>query len=362
MSYKILTAFCCLFFSVVCVAQDTVAQKPTIEGWVYIDAFYSYDFAKPAAHRKAPFMYNHNRHNEVNVNLALASLSYKGQRTRAALGLMTGTYAQYNLAAEPQVLQHVFEANAGLKLSSEKHLWLDIGILPSHIGFESAVSNDCWTLTRSILAENSPYYEAGARLSYTTKNEKWYSAALLLNGWQRITRVTGNNTPAFGTQVTYSPSVKVSVNWSTFIGNDKPDSASRWRYFNNLYAVSKVNKNWSLTLGLDYGLEQKKHRSFNFNRWYSPIAILRYERNKWAVATRAEYYSDKAGVIVPLVNAQPFQMKGYSVNVDRKIGNNALWRIEWRMLNNSSPYFEQSNGVITSNYFVTTSLVIDFSK
>lgn len=348
-----------LFFGINALAQDTAMQKPTLESRVYLDAYYSYDFAKPAAHQKAPFLYNHNRHNEGNVNLALAGLSYKGQRTRAALGLMSGTYPQYNLAAEPQVLQHVFEAAAGLKLSPDKNLWLDIGIMPSHIGFESAISKDCWTLTRSILAENSPYYEAGARLSFTTKNEKWYAAALLLNGWQRISRASGNNTPAGGTQLSYKPSGKVSLNWSTFIGNDKPDRVKQWRYFNNLYAVWPLDENWGLTLGFDYGLEQKQRGSSSFNRWYSPIAILRYESTKWSVAARAEYYSDKAGVIVPLVNTQPFQMQGYSLNVDKKIGGHALWRMEWRMLHNSLPYFQQSSGLVASNHFVTSSIAVD---
>ena len=343
-------------------AQDSLTKKATFEGRVYVDAYYSYDFNKPTTHLKAPFLYNHNRHNEVNINLALASVSYKGERTRGNLGLMTGTYGKYNLAAEPQVLQHIYEANAGLKLSPAKELWLDVGVLPSHIGFESAISKDCWTLTRSILAENSPYYEAGARLSYTTKNEQWYVAALFLNGWQRIRRADGNNSPAFGTQVTYKPTKKLNINSSTFIGNDKPDSIKQWRYFHNLYATWQISKSLGLILGFDYGIEQKNPGSSSFNHWYSPVAMVRYEIDKWAIVARAEYYRDKGGVIVPLVNAKPFQMQGYSINADRKISSNALWRIEWRMLRNDQPYFERSNGYASSNHYVTTSVLIDFTR
>lgn len=341
-------------------AQDTLVKNAPLQSRAYVDAYYSYDFSRPATHEKAPFLYNHNRHNEVTINLALAALTYKGERTRGALGLMAGTYAQYNLAAEPQVLRHIFEANAGLRLSAKNNVWLDVGVLPSHIGFESAISKDCWTLTRSILAENSPYYEAGARLSYTAKDERWYVGALLLNGWQRISRVAGNNTPAFGTQVTYSPTDKFKLNWSTFAGNDKPDSIKQWRYFNNLFAQWQLYNRWGLIVGFDYGVEQQRSGSAVYNSWYSPIAILQYKSSEWAVAARAEYYSDKAGVIVPLINAQPFQMQGYSLNVDRRIGDNALWRVEWRMLNNSSPYFERNNGFASANHFVTTSIVIDF--
>ena len=36
------------------------------------------------------------------------------------------------------------------------NLWLDAGIFVSHIGLESANSRDNLTLTRSIMADNSP--------------------------------------------------------------------------------------------------------------------------------------------------------------------------------------------------------------
>ena len=82
--------------------------------------------------------------------------------------------------------------------------------MPSHIGWEGAVSKDDWTLTRSVAADNSPYFESGVKIGYTSKNEQWYLSALILNGWQRIHRVDGNSTPAFGTQITYKPSSKIT--------------------------------------------------------------------------------------------------------------------------------------------------------
>jgi hypothetical protein len=189
-------------------AQDSLKKEGSLSWNAFADVYYSYDFGKPADHIKAPFLYNHNRHNEVAINLAVAGLSYKAPAKRANLALMAGTYPQFNLAAEPLLVRHIYEANVGVKLASTKEIWLDAGILPSHIGFESAISKDGWTLTRSLLAENSPYYEAGVRASYKTPNEKWYIAALFLNGWQRIQRVDGNNTPSFGSQVTYTPTEK----------------------------------------------------------------------------------------------------------------------------------------------------------
>jgi hypothetical protein len=129
-------------------------NNSTITWSGYVDAYYAYDFNQPDDHLRPSFLYNHNRHNEFNINLAYIKGAYSSNRTRANLAIMAGTYAQYNMAESP-LLQHIFEANVGIKLSQKHDIWLDAGILPSHIGFESAVSKDCWTLTRSILAENS---------------------------------------------------------------------------------------------------------------------------------------------------------------------------------------------------------------
>ena len=159
-----------LFFlfgcSAACVAQADLLKKINFSG--YGEMYYSYDFSNPANHEKPGFLYNHKRHNELNVNLLLLKSNYINHDFRANLALMLGNYAQYNLAAEPSWAQFIYEANLGFKISSAQNIWVDAGIMPSHIGFESAVSADCWTLTRSILAENSPYYETGLKISYTS--------------------------------------------------------------------------------------------------------------------------------------------------------------------------------------------------
>jgi hypothetical protein len=50
---------------------------------------------------------------------------------------MVGTYPQYNLASEQPLLKNIYEANIGVKISKKHNLWIDMGIMPSHIGFES---------------------------------------------------------------------------------------------------------------------------------------------------------------------------------------------------------------------------------
>ena len=341
-------------------SQDSLKKEGNLSWNVFVDVYYSYDFTNPANHEKASFLYNHKRHNEVNINLALVNLSYNNSTKRANLGLMAGTYPQYNLAAEPELLRHIYEANVGIRITKNKEVWLDAGILPSHIGFETAISMNCWTLTRSILAENSPYYETGVRASYKTPNQKWYMAVMFLNGWQRIIRVDGNNTPSFGTQITYTPTDKLSINSSTFIGNDKPDSVRKWRYFHNFYSTWQLSRFWGIIVGLDVGWEQKQRGSAEFNSWYSPVVIIRYQNMNWAIAARAEYYNDKNGSIVPLVNQYPFQMEGYSLNLDWTIYKGIMWRVEGRFFRNPTEYFSYQSSLSKSDFFFTTGLSFSF--
>jgi len=163
------------------------------------------------------------------------------------------------------VLKNILEANAGVKIFKKKNLWIDAGVFSSHIGFESAIGKDCWNLTRSILADNSPYFETGAKISYTTDDGKWFISGLLLNGWQRIQRVDGNNTPAFGHQLTYKPNAKITLNSSSFIGNDKPDSVRQMRFFHNFYGIFQLTDKLALTNGFNIGAEQKTKGSSKYN-------------------------------------------------------------------------------------------------
>lgn len=313
-------------------AEKAKPWKGTLELSAYVEAYYLYDFGQPQTGNRAGFIYSHNRHNEFNVNLALVKLNYTAARLRANIALMAGTYANANLSAEPGVLKNIFEANAGINLSKKKQLWLDAGIFASHIGFESAIGKDCWNMTRGILADNSPYYESGAKLTYSSDNGKFLASALVLNGWQRIQRVGGNSLPSFGWQVQGKPTDRILINSSSFIGTDKPDSVRQMRYFHNFYVIYNVTDKFGLTLGVDVGAEQKAKGSKQYNVWYTPVLIARYQPiEKLALAARFEYYSDRNGVIIATGTPNGFETFGYSLNLDVIPFANAMIRMEGRL-------------------------------
>lgn len=340
-------------------AQEKEKSPLTFSG--YIETYYSYDFGNPDNHLRPGFIYSHNKHNELNLNLGFAKVNYAKDNVRGNLALMAGTYAEYNLAAEQDLLRNVFEANVGVKISSKYNLWVDAGIMPSHIGFESAIGKDCQTLTRSILADNSPYYEAGVKIGYTSSSEKWYLAAMYLNGWQRIQKIDGNQTPAFGTQITYKPSGKITWNWSTYIGNEQPDSERKWRYFNNFYGQFKVSDKTNVTAGFDIGAQQTANGSSDYDVWYSPVVIVQYKPTaKIQLAARGEYYQDKQGVIIATGNENGFKTYGFSANFDYLVSDNVMFRVEARNLSSKDDIFLKDGNPTDSNTFLTTSLAISF--
>ena len=346
-------------------ADTTSRQKPELSFFGFVDVFYAYDNNQPGGSARQPFLFNHNRHNEFNVNLALARISLDHPRYRASVAVQTGTYPNDNYAAEPGLLKSIFEAYAGVALSDNRKLWLDVGVLPSHIGFESAISTENPTLTRSLLAENSPYFLTGARLVYQP-NDDWLFTALVANGWQRIQRVEGNSLLSFGAQVNYSPGDALTINWSTFIGTDDPDATRRLRYFNNLYGLIEASERLSLTVGFDVGAQQQSRGSSDYDTWLSPIVIGRLALTKqWAMTVRVEYYQDREGVLTTVSNpdiAGGLQATGISVNVDYAPASMILCRLETRWLRSPQRQFITPSGADDDNVVIAASIAVRFER
>jgi len=338
-------------------AQET--SKIKVSG--YLETYYGFDFNKPSDNNRPGFIYSHNRHNEVNLNLGFIKGSYDNGNIRANLAVMAGTYTNANLAGEPGVLKNIYEANAGVKLSKTANLWLDAGVFSSHIGFESAISKDCWVLTRNISSENTPYYESGAKLTYGTNDGKFTAALLYLNGWQRIARQTGNSQPAGGVQLTWKPTDKITVNYSNYLGTEGVDSVRVKRFYNNVYGIFQLTDQLGLTLGLDYGTQQKTKGDSGKKEVLSPVAIAQYKINSsWALAGRFEYYQDKSGIFIATETPNGFKTKGYSLNVDYSPIANAVIRLEGKLYQSKDKVFVREQSPVNNNAALTASIAVSF--
>ena len=295
-------------------ATAAAAEELKPEFFGYVGVYYGYDFNNPASLTRPGFIYSESLHNQIALNLALLGARYTGKRVRGTFAIQTGTYPDANYAAEPGIFKNIYEAWAGVKVAD--NLWLDAGIFLSHIGLEGPNSRDNLTLTRSIMADNSPYYEAGAKLTYD-KGKKWLFSFLTINGWQVIR--DRNQNQAIGTQIQFRPSTKVLLNSSTFLGEGRnvPDSLGiRLRYFHDFYVTYDPSKKWKIAAAFDTGWQEKLDGRGGYDAWQGGALIVR--RRLWeraGLVGRAEYYHDPAGVLAP-TRAGGLHTTGYSLGFD----------------------------------------------
>ena len=341
---------------------DSVAALNPLTFYGFVDGYYGYDFKYAPTNTRPAFLYSHNRQNEFTINQGLVGLRYDNGQVRGAVGLHAGSYVEANYAAENPVFRHIYEGYAGFR--PFRKAWLDVGIFTSHIGFESALSKDNWTLTRSLMAENSPYYEAGARLTYEV-SPKLTLTGLVLNGWQNIRE--NNQGKALGTQLQWKPTAKLLLNSSTFYGNEQPqDSVRRRRYFHNFYASYAATDRLSLAVVFDVGKQESEQRGGRADNWHTGAAFVRYQlAPKWTAAARAEYYHADRGVLIRAISPRPsdadVNLKAASLNLDYAPARNVVFRVEGRLMNAKQPIFEQRNNRTSDRYAnLTSSIALAF--
>ncbi len=295
-------------------AADTAKADPKPEFFGYVGVYYGYDFNNPASLARPGFIYSENLHNQIAVNIALLGARYASDRIRGTFAIQTGTYPDANYAAEPAIFKNIYEAWGGARLA--KNLWLDAGIFLSHIGLEGPNSRDDLTLTRSIMADNSPYYEAGAKLTYD-RGRKWLFSVLAINGWQVIR--DRNQNEAVGTQVQFRPGPKWLLNSSTFVGDghNLPDSLGRQlRYFHDFYATYDPSAQWKLAVAFDTGWEARPAGQRGYNAWQGGALIVRRRLSAHTgVVARGEFFHDPAGVLAT-TRAGGLRTAGYSLGFD----------------------------------------------
>jgi|WetSurMetagenome_2_1015567.scaffolds.fasta_scaffold49612_2 hypothetical protein len=345
MKKSILTIISLLFFG------NAFAQEDTDINFNFgLESYFLYDFNQPANKELPSFLYSHTRHNEITINTLYLKGSYNSERIRSAGALIYGDYQSRNYSAEPISFQNLFEARVGYMPLN--NLWIDAGIFASHIGFESTLNYENWTLTHSIVAHNSPFYESGVKVTYTT--DQWLLSFLVLNGWQVI-KENDNNNKGIGTQVQFKPKENILINSSTYFGEgyNQPDSSSATRIFQDFYCSSDWNDQLSSTITFDCGW-QKFISDDRFHFWWGTSFITKYIlTSQLSLAGRIEYYSDPDNVIISF--APDFKTFGYSLNLDFKPVSSILLRVEGKIFNSSEAIYIKDGQFRNSESIITFS-------
>jgi hypothetical protein len=339
----------------------------------FVDAYYAWDFGRPPSFDRSfaggtLFTTQPARHNEFNVNLAFVEARLDAARVRGRVSLQAGTSVQSNYSSEPTngsvsgptVARFLQEAFAGAKLSS--HIWVDAGIFYSHMGMEGWVSRDNPTYTRSLVAEYSPYYQSGARITWAASSK--LSAQLdVVNGWQNISE--NNSGKGAGIRLDLTPLSSTTVSYYNFFTDE---AGNRLRTFNGIGA--KVTDGKTLLLAeFDVGTQSKSASDGGSSSWYGITAIARVQLTPTlGLSGRVERYDDRDQIIVDTgIDANgarngPLRANGGSLGIDVSPQARFAWRTELRGFGNRSAIFPdgRTGAARKGNAFVVSSLAVGF--
>ena len=309
-------------------AADTV---PRLTFGAFVDGYYAYDFGRPRSHDRA-FTTQAARHDEMNVNLVHVEARYASPSVRGRLALQAGTSVQFNYAGEPDALPAsqpnqlplVQEAVLGVAVSPS--LWIDGGIMLSHLGSESWISIDNPTYTRSLAAEFSPYYEAGVRATW--QPAPTLSAQLnVVNGWQNVAET--NHDKAAGVRLDWAATPALTLSYANLVGREPHAVRGEHgvRVFHDAIARLQPSAATLLVATADFGTQEG-------DDWYAAsLAGRHWLAPGLGINARIERFADRAGVISTTgIDTVPgLVANGASLGVDVARGP-AVWRTELRTL------------------------------
>ncbi len=350
-------------------ATDTT---PKISFGAFVDGYYAYDFGRPPSFDRSfaggtVFSTQPARHNEFNVNLAFAEVKLDAPHYRGRIALQTGTSVQSNYAGEPtngtvsgsSLSRMIQEAVVGLRLS--EHVWVDGGIFYSNAGMESWASRDNPTYTRSLVADYSPYYSSGVKLTWNA-TKKLTARVDVVNGWQNISE--NNSGKGAGLRLDYAADANTTLSYYNLFSDE---AGSRLRTFNGV-GIKQTTGTLTLLGEFDVGTQAKPVGQTGQSTWYGWTAVARVQATPIvALVARAEGYVDKDQVIISTGSFRErpnpaFNGIGGSVGVDVTPYPRIAWRNELRGLHNSSALFPDGTSTAPSknSIIAVTSLSLSF--
>lgn len=259
----------------------SIQAQLTFKG--YSEIYYTHDFNATSSTRDAWF-YNHNLHNTIAPNLALLETRYKGKNAYAQLDLMFGTYSSAIMVNEPFWAQPIAQAYVGTKY---KRFNFEAGIFESGIGLEGIKGSDNPTLTRSIVAENTPYYLSGVRARWEDRTAIFLIEGAIINGWETVTRHAPESNPGVMARFRLG-SEKVRLHYHFMYTDDRGGLASPITGMINGFAFKHALNSWQWFLGYD-------NIQWNGDAIHLPHIIVRKEfSERWAAALRGEYVMDNS--------------------------------------------------------------------
>lgn len=318
---------------------------------LYADTYYAHDL-NDLPSRERPYTTQAYYNDQYALGLGYGSVELNDDEYRGRLAVQYGSAVVANYAPEPQEFWRYFqEAYVGYRVAPK--FWIDAGIYFSHIGCESFISRRDITYTRSLVADNSPYYQTGIRATYEFSDD--LRAQLhVIRGWQNI---SADESAALGTQVVWGGARGFQFTHNTFLGD-----VHGTRFFNDFIFAYQGESGWRSYFTADVGMQQQREQG-GTAWWHGWSLVTQYPLHEEVrLGTRVERYDDPDRVIIEAVNGKSVNFTGLSANIDWDVTEWLLWRNEYRVLFDTKSVFPQGDGFRDYDQVLVSSLTVQFDR
>jgi hypothetical protein len=309
----------------------------------FVDGYYGYDFEHPQAGAPSVLAGNPSTRlaglrafdspqNQFALNMIELILDKPPDTTNSRIGyhLSFGFGNAMNVvnSSDPGGLgfaQHLKEAYGSYLAPIGKGLQIDFGKFVTPMGAEVIESKDNWNYSRGLLFTYAiPFYHFGLRAKYAF-SDKYSLTGYATNGWNNI--VDNNTGLNYGFTFAWTPTKKWTVTENYCIGPEQFQNISNYRQMEDFVVAYNPTSKLSLMANYDYGRGDRVAAFPNPVWWTGVAGYLKYQFNdKWAYATRYEYYNDHFG----FTTGTPQHVNEITETFERRVFGNLISRLEYR--------------------------------
>jgi hypothetical protein len=346
-----------------------------------LDTYYEYNFNNPVGRvnllRAYDVLSNEFSLNQASVVVEHAPDVSAGRRWGARLDLQFGQATdtlQGNPSNEPRpdIYRNIFQAYATYVAPVGRGINIDFGKWGSSLGIEGNYTKDQMNYSRAFWFDFLPFYHMGARVTIPL-NDRFSINYWIVNGTNQVEATNGFKDELFG----FAAKPKKSVNWTFnyYLGQEHPDRVAatncgpipvqpglcftainpapngRTNIFDS-YATWQATPKLTFALEGDYFIERLwKNAAPGESSTPSHVdggaAYMQYQLNpRFALATRAEYMSDRGGLFSGLTQA----VKENTITFDYKLSDGFLMRYEWRRdFSNQPSFYSNVQGIFNKS-------------
>jgi hypothetical protein len=351
-----------------------------------LDTYYGYNFNNPVGRVNALRAFDVLSH-EFSLSQASVILEYApdvaaGRRWGARLDLQFGQATdtlQGNPSNEPRpdIYRNIFQAYGTYVVPIGRGINVDFGKWASPLGIEGNYTKDQINYSRSYWFNFLPFYHMGVRASIPLNN-RFSVNYWIVNGTNQVEATNGFKDELFGFTAKPVNSITWTVNY--YIGQEHPDRTptancgpipaqpglcftavnpapnGKTHIFDS-YATWNATSKLTLAFEADYFI-QRVWRNAAPGESSAPshvdggAAYAQYQVTpKIALATRAEYMSDRGGLFSGLTQS----LKENTVTFDYRLADGFLMRYEWRRdFSNQPSFLSDRQGVLSKEQNTAT--------